>query len=110
MPLWGRVIGVLKAALKKVLGRALVTPEKLHIVLLELEATVNDKPLRYAYSDINDPLPITSSQLVYGRHMRSLPKQEVTANDLDDVTWLNNSFINQRFQYVTKLSHDLWKW
>lgn len=109
--IWERIIGVLKAGLKKVLGRALITAEELQTVVLELEATVNDRPLGYTFSDLNDPLPITPSQLVIGRRLRDFPRLEVTSEDLQDSSWneTDRSALQRRLQHINKLSYDLWK-
>ena len=71
--IWKRLIGILKAGLRKVLGRALVNFDELHTILTELEATINDRPLTYANSDFNELEPITPSQLIRGRRLKTFP-------------------------------------
>lgn len=44
----------------------------LRTLLSETEATINDRPLTYTSSDINDPQPLTPSVLLNGR--RAFPK------------------------------------
>ena len=51
------------------LGRAMVTLEELHSVLLELEAAVNDRPLSYVYGELEEPQAITPSLLINGRRL-----------------------------------------
>jgi len=36
----------------------------------------------YVSSDLNDPEPLTTSQLFRGRHIMSLPHQQLTKQDL----------------------------
>ena len=45
--------------------------------VVEIEATVNDRPLIYVSSDISDPHPLTPSDLLYGRKIVSLPREHV---------------------------------
>ena len=107
--IWERCIGIIKSGMKKVLGRALVTVEELHTVLLELEATVNDRPLGYTSGDLEEPIPITPSQLMYGRQLRPFPRHEITLEELNDPTLLENAQMSKRVKYISKLSNDLWK-
>ena len=64
---WERLIGLTKSTLKKVLGRAFVSLIMLQTVIVEIEAVLNDCPLTYVLSEINDPEPLTPSHLLYGR-------------------------------------------
>ena len=88
-----------------------MSAEELSTVVAELEATVNDRPLGYTFSDDNDPLPITSSQLTIGRRLRSFPHVDVTIEDFGDESWkeVGNSTLQRRLQYVNKLPMDLYK-
>ena len=51
--IWERLIGLVKACLKKVLGHALVTFGELTCILIGLEAIINDRPLGYDPGDLN---------------------------------------------------------
>lgn len=61
-----RLVGVTKAALRNTLGRSLISAEELYTVLRELSAVINNRPLSYTYSDINEPRAITPFQLLRG--------------------------------------------
>lgn len=106
--IWERSIGTVKAGLKKVLGRASVTLTELLTILTELEATVNDRPIGYVSGDLNDPIPITPSQLVTGRRLRPYP-EPITDDELTDPSMYNRDNISSRYAYICKLSNDLWK-
>lgn len=95
--------------MKDVLGRALVTSEELNTVLLELEATVNDRPLGYVSGDLNEPLPITPSRLLNGCQLRPFPIHEVKIEEMEDSTLFGIDYIYHRVKYMSKLSNDLWK-
>ena len=51
---WERLIGLTKTSLKKVLGRASVNLVTLQIIVVEIEAILNDRPLTYVSSDVKD--------------------------------------------------------
>ena len=48
---WERLIGLTKTALRKILGRALVTLPILQTLIVEIEAVLNDRPITYVSSD-----------------------------------------------------------
>jgi transposase InsO family protein len=68
---WERLIGMTKTVIKKVLGRARIS------LIIEIEAVLNDRPLTYVSSDVNDPEPLTPANLLYGRRMPLLPYPDV---------------------------------
>lgn len=49
---------------------------------MEVEATLNDRPLTYVSSDATDVEPLTPAHLLYGRRMTSLPHSDI--DDLED--------------------------
>ena len=70
---WERLIGLTKSTLKKILGRAFVNLETLQTVVTEIEAILNDRPLTFVPSSIDNLEPLTPAHLLYGRKMTSLP-------------------------------------
>ena len=52
-----------------VLGRTFVSLTSLQTIVTEIEATLNDRPLTYMSSDVNDPEPLTPAHLLYGRRI-----------------------------------------
>lgn len=85
-PHWGgmyeRLIGIIKMCLKKVLHRALICLSELQTLVKEVQAVVNDRPMTFISSDINDPQPLTPSKLLYGFDITGLSHPEV--DDLDE--------------------------
>ena len=105
-PWWGgffeRLIGLAKACLRKVLGRARLTFDELRTVLVEVEATLNTRPLTYEYEEVSSEV-LTPSHLVYGRRITSLPDgQLVTGKD----STKNNTIA--RFKYLSTILGHFW--
>jgi len=80
---WEHLIGLTKASLKKVLGRSHINLPTLQTLIVEIEAVLNDRPLTYTPSDIDDAQPLTPAHLLYGRKIIRLP-HENCADDLSD--------------------------
>ena len=94
---WERLIGLTKKAVRKTLGRASVTLIKLQTLVVEIEATLNDRPITYVSSDIGDEEPLTPSHLLYGRRITSLPFDHgITSEDLTDPDYGNDSDMGRR--------------
>ena len=71
-PWWGgfyeRLIGIIKRCLKKVAGKAFLNYDELTTLLIEIEQTLNTRPLTYL-SDNNEDEAITPSHLLYRRNI-----------------------------------------
>lgn len=64
---------MVKMSLKKILGRALITLTALQVIIVEVEATLNDRPLTYLSSTTEDPEPLTPFHLLCGHRIIPLP-------------------------------------
>lgn len=62
--IWERCLRIPKQSLRRLLGTALVTYEKLYNILKELEATVEDHPLTYPYSELEELEALIPSHLI----------------------------------------------
>ena len=49
-----------------------------------MEALLNDRPITYASSDIDDLNPITHSHLLHGRRIVKLPHTDVQEDEIHD--------------------------
>ena len=69
-PWWGgffeRMVGKVKRCLRKVLGNAKLTYDELLTTLVEIEGTLNSRPLTYAYDEVGVEV-LTPSHLIFGR-------------------------------------------
>ena len=71
--------------LKKVLGRANISLLMLETLVTEIEALLNDRPLAYVSSDVQDAEPLTPVHLLYGRKIITLPYEQVEDDELEDL-------------------------
>ena len=106
--IWERLIGLVKSCLKKVLGNALVTFEELSCILIELEAIINDRPLGYDPGDLNQLEVLTPNHLLYGRKLRTFPKEVTLWEELSsDPTIGKGEEVTKRFKYISHICDHL---
>lgn len=73
---WERLVRSTKRCLKKCIGRSSLNFEELRTLLVEVETTINNRPLTYIYDDKNGiTQPLTPSDLIYGRQIGRTPSQ-----------------------------------
>lgn len=67
---WERLVGSVKRCLKKVVGRSTLKFEEMRTLLIEVECTLNNRPLTYLYDEIEGvSQPLTPADLIYGRQI-----------------------------------------
>ena len=88
-------------SLKKVLGRAHISLPMLQTLIVEIEATLNDRPLTHVSCDITDTEPITPAHLLYGRRITSLPYRRVEEDEVVDPTFGEDTNIERRIKQLT---------
>ena len=65
---WERLVRCVKRCLKTIVGRAFLSFEEMRTLLIEIEGTLNNRPLTYVYDDEQEiSYPLTPSSLIYGR-------------------------------------------
>ena len=69
---YGRVVGTVKRCLKKIIGKAKLNHDELNTVMIEVESVLNSRPITYLYEELETE-PLTSSHLLYGRRLTTLP-------------------------------------
>ena len=105
---WERLIGLTKSTLKKTLGRMHATLESLQTITVEVEAILNDRPLTYASSDINDPQPITPAHLLHGRRIVPLPHSTVQMDEISDPDFGDTSELRRRAKAQAIVMEHFW--
>lgn len=108
-PWWGgffeRMVASVKDCLRKTLGNARLSYEELLTVLVEVECTLNARPLTYEYNEIDGEV-LTPSHLIYGRRIKSLPDEVIEPEDV-----VGEAECSTRFKYLsTRLSHFWNRW
>ena len=64
---WERMVAIVKHCLKKTVGRCTLTIDELSTVMIEIECTLNNRPLTYLYSDEEGVSQVlTPAHLIYG--------------------------------------------
>ena len=86
-PWWGgffeRMVGTVKRCLRKVLGNAKLTYDELLTTLIEVEGTINSRPLTYEYDKVGVEA-LTPSHLIFGGRLQSIPDGKLKIGDEDD--------------------------
>ncbi|XP_060559098.1 uncharacterized protein LOC132719352 [Ruditapes philippinarum] len=101
--MWERLIGVMKTAIKKVLGKASINLQTLQTIVTEVEAMMNDRPITYVSSARDDPEPLTPSHLLHGRRLTTLPfYNTVVTNDTPGYL-INHYWHRWKHEYLTSL-------
>lgn len=71
---WERLVRSIKRCLRKTVGRSTLTFDEMATVLVEVEATLNNRPLTYVFSDSEGlSYVLTPADLVYGRRLVTSP-------------------------------------
>ena len=95
------MVGSVKRCLSKVLGNAKLSFNELEVVLVEIESTVNSRPLTIDFEET----PLTPSYLLHGRKLSCMPTGIEYGNDI------NQDRLSKRFHYLrAKLSHFWQRW
>ena len=103
---WERLIGLTKTAIKKVLGRRHVSLPTLEMIIVEIEAILNDRPLTFVSSEFGDPEPLTPAHLLHGRRITCLPHETVEFDELTDPNYREASQVRKRAKVQAAVLRD----
>ena len=88
-PWWGgffeHLIGLIKSCLMKILGRAKTSFTEFKESLLDVEATLNNRPLTYLEEEFG-PEALTPNHLIHGRHIPMIAWEEPESESEVDAT------------------------
>ena len=71
---WERLVRSVKFCLRKVVGQSTLTFDEMSTVSVEIEATLNNRPLTYVYDDTEGlSYALTPANLVYGHRLAITP-------------------------------------
>ena len=109
-PWWGgafeRMVGIVKRCLRKVLGNARLNQDEMSTVLVEVECTVNSRPLTYSYEELEAQV-LTPSHLLLGRRLSPISDYISCEVDIDENSNFDN--LSKRFLYLMKKLSHFWK-
>ena len=94
-------MGTVKRSLKNVLKNAKLTSDELVTTLIEIEGTLNSRPLTYEYDELGAEM-LTPAHLIYGRRLANLPDE--LRNDEEE----GELGILRRFRYLARLRMHFW--
>ena len=104
-PWWGgvfeRMVKSTKRCLKKMVGEAKLSLDKLHTAVVEIESIINSRPLSYiSSSDLEEPL--TPSHLLIGRRILNIPDNlGYLLDPVDEEFTVDASQLRKRVKYLS---------
>ena len=101
-------MGLTKLALKKTLGHNYATLESLQVIIFEIEALLNDRPLTHVSPDLRDPEPITPAHLLSGKRITTLPHCTMELDELDDPDFGDVSDLRRRARSQALIVKHFW--
>ena len=112
-PWWGgafeRMVQSTKRCLRKIIGRAKLTQDKLLTAVVEIEAVINSRPLSYISATVCEE-PLTPSYLIVGRRLLNLPDHLGYVCDPDDNNFeIDTSQLTKRMRYLASILNHFWR-
>ncbi|XP_070571124.1 uncharacterized protein [Ptychodera flava] len=85
--------------------------DELQTIVNEIEAVLNDCPLKYVSSDLTDPQPLTPAHLLHGRMLTPLPQSTIDTDKMTDPDFapITPSEVNKRAEYLASLHQTFWR-
>lgn len=102
-----RLIGLTKLSLKKAVGRRILTLTELETLAVEIECSLNNRPLTYCRNDNEDLNPLTPSELFCGRIISTLPLLEDVDDEIADPTYGED--LPGRFKLLSSVINQFYK-
>jgi len=105
-PWWGgqfeRMVGLMKQTLYKVLGKAKPKYEEFQSLMLDVEVTINNRPLGYVEDDVQ--LTILTPNVMMFDYPVEIPHLKNTKEDLDVTVNLK-----KRYKYLKNARQQIWQ-
>lgn len=98
--LWEAGIKAVKTHLTRVIGHQILTYEKLNTVLIQIEATLNSRPICAISTDPNDLTSLTPGHFLTQEPLTVLPDPTFADNNINRLT---------RWQLLQRIHYDFWK-
>ena len=99
---WERLIKSIKRSLNRIIVRASVNYEELLIIMIEIEAIMNSRPLTYIGNEVDEIL--TPGHLLMGKRIL---KENIDTFNEHEVS--DRIHITKRASYLKSVSEHYWK-
>ncbi|XP_064462610.1 uncharacterized protein LOC135373316 [Ornithodoros turicata] len=80
-----------------------LTFEELMTVLVDIEASINSRPLTYIHADASEPVALTPAHFLIGKRLTALPEVETTP------AVSTHHSITRRWKYRQRLMNNFWQ-
>ncbi|XP_006824596.1 uncharacterized protein LOC102806229, partial [Saccoglossus kowalevskii] len=77
-------------------------------VVTEIETVLNDRPLTYVSSNLDDNVGLTPNHLLHGRQVTALPYINVSDEEIYDPSYTQHEEINDRYKHLSRLHVQFW--
>ena len=91
---------IVKSASKKTLRNARLKFEELEVILTEIEASINNRPIKYQGEDVETVL--TPSHSINGDVLPQIAEESIDNFEED-------SNVQKRYRYMCRKRHIIWK-
>lgn len=103
-PWWGgqfeRLVGLVKQTLFKVMGKSYLSTKELKSLLMDVETTLNNRPLGYIEDDIQQVI-LTPNVMMFG--------QPVIVPDIEDTEEDENLDLKKRYKHLKACKDRVWR-
>jgi len=66
-------------------------------MVVKIEQMMNDRPLTYVNSDLQDPQPLTPAHLLYGRRLQQAPHPLNDSEELIDPSFVDGTHLRREW-------------
>jgi hypothetical protein len=100
---WERLVGSVKASLRKSIGSRSLTRSELETTLHEIEGCINSRPLCFTGDDIDSDRPLTPNHFLLGKGAG------FQAKVLEDLDAVSSNVLSEREQTRRRMLDHFWK-
>ena len=111
---WERLVGLTKNAIKKTLGCAFITLTSLQTLIVEIETHLNNRPLTYISRGLDELEPLTSSHLLYGKIINTVPhpltEEEIIDENFQETGLKLHHTLSKKAKTQVLIIQYFWSW
>ena len=103
------MVGIVKQCLRKAIFKRTLNWDDLVTILLEVEQCINNMPLTYVESEMQDLQPLTPNHLIKGTSVQIMPS--VVSEDKHDLLYLDHELLNVQYNKLSRVvQHFVQMW